>query len=247
MSNQQYPAPASDEAYQQVLDQSESYEQAAITAYTAGFFDGEGSITASACRHSEDARNDGYSMNKEVSIKLVKHQISGLFDAEGHIIASVHAQGSRGGHRLSPEIGLKQASEKTILDAIISRYSNIAGFHYSLYDVSDRRENRSDTEQMSVSSADGIEAFLRPLIPLLGEKRRQAKIMVNELIPAFRQQKHHTKEGFIEMMKIKERLDEQKPMSKEDRKYTVEYFKDLWADDIEAQTALSDHNGGADQ
>jgi len=36
----------SDEANQMVLNQSETLEQAQITGYISGYFDGEGSITA---------------------------------------------------------------------------------------------------------------------------------------------------------------------------------------------------------
>jgi hypothetical protein len=248
MSEQQHPAPVSDEAYQQVLDQSESYEQAAITAYTAGFFDGEGSISATPSANRGPAGTEGHGIKTKLRITLIKHQIAGLFDGEGCISAGAFKNGSRRlGHSFTPRVNVEQASDETILHAIASRYSSVAGFDYNIYERQTSAENESDTESLTIQAADDIEAFLRPIIPLLGEKRRQAQIMVNEFLPAYRQGKHHTKEGFIEMMKIKRRLDEQKPMGNDQRQHTVEKYQDMWADDIEAQTALTDHTGGADQ
>jgi hypothetical protein len=237
------PPPVSDESYQQVLNQSESYEQAAITAYTAGFFDGEGAIVGGA--KSKNGSAIGYTVQPRVTVQLVKHQMSGLFDAEGCIELAVQQSNPyQLGFRIRPATHLQQTSDKSILESIFDRYSSVAGFDYSIIDISNPSPNEQDSERATIHSADDIEAFLRPLIPLLGEKRRQAKIMVNEFLPAYRRGKHGTKEGFIEMMKIKERMDEQKPMDKADRKYTVEFFEDLWADDIEAQTKIFEHAGG---
>jgi len=104
-------------------------------------------------------------------------------------------------------------------------------------------KNRSPTVSVNVRSAEHIRNFLTPLLPLLREKRRQAIIMLREILPRYEAGRHHTKRGFIELMRWKRELDREKPMGDEDRKYTVEYFEELWGDEIEEQCRLGDFEG----
>jgi hypothetical protein len=243
-------SPVSETAQQQTLamldpdSEQEAYRQASIAAYTAGFFDGEGSVSCLIA--SSNTCKTGYDTEPRLGVEMVRHQMAGLFDAEGYITSNVQKSSTcRVNHFFRPHVQLKQVREKTLLRHIFDQYAEIAEFSYNIYPGSER-DGAQPTEHASVGSADDIEGFLRPLIPLLYEKRRQALIMVDEILPRYRDGVHCTKRGFVEMMEWKEKLDEAKPMDKEDRKYTVEYFEDLWEEDLENQTRLTADDWSAD-
>jgi hypothetical protein len=180
---------------------------------------------------------------------------AGFFDGEGCVSLNASAQNDcYVDHALEPCLRVAlvkhqtvvHGTEKPLLQHLIGRYSEVAGFSYSRWEYEARHDDHRGTEKVHITSAGDIEGFLRPLIPLLYEKRRQALIMVDEILPRYRDGVHHTKRGFVEMMEWKERLDEGKPMDKDDRKYTVEYFEDLWEEDLENQTRLTADDWSAD-
>jgi len=231
--------PTSDEANQMVLNQSETLEQAQITGYMSGYFDGEGSITA------KSSFDDGYKTNYEFSLQLEVEtaQMAGLFDAEGSISLSASVcQEQRLNHNLYPELRMKQVQDKTMLEDIFDSYNDYIEFDYSLIKrTCENDPNRQPTVSAAIYQRESIKNFLTPLLPKLKEKQEQAIIILREIIPRLENNVHLTKKGFIEMMKWKELLDREKPMGNEDRKYTVEYFQDLWADDLDddAQSDLT--------
>jgi len=242
-------SPVSETAQQQTLamldpdTEEEAHRQASITAYTAGFFDGEGCVGLNVT--VGDTYANGYHIQPRISVRCLKHQMAGLFDAEGYIQVRVaESETNSNSHQFSPALGMRQVQEKTLLQHIFDRYSEVAGFSYKLNE--EARDGVQPVDSAVICPPDDIVGFLRPLIPLLYEKRRQALIMVDEILPRYRDGVHHTKRGFLEMMEWKEKLDEAKPMDKADRKYTVEYFEDLWEDDLENQTRLTAGGWSAD-
>jgi len=241
-------SPVSETAQQQTLamldpdSEKEAHRQASIAAYTAGFFEGEGFVSCNVYTRT----NTGHGMKPRIGVTMVRHQMAGLFDAEGSITGSVTKSGScKINYEFAPRLKLTQVREKTLLRHIFDQYAEVIGFSYSIHQRPGR-DKEQPTEEVDICSADDIEAFLRPLVPLLYEKRRQALIMVDEILPRYRDGVHHTKRGFVEMMEWKEKLDEAKPMDREDRKYTVEYFEDLWEEDLKNQTRLTADDWSAD-
>jgi len=229
--------PTSDEAHQMVLNQSETLEQAQITGYMSGYFDGEGCIKAPIALCENYKLNYRFCVRLEVSTS----QMAGLFDAEGSItLFPSLAQGSRFNHNLSPRVKMEQVQDKTMLEDIFESYNDYIDFDYSLSKQTRNDPNRQPTANVKICRKSSIRNFLAPLLPMLKEKQEQAIIMLREIIPRLENDVHLTKEGFIEMMKWKELLDRDKPMGNEDRKYTVEYFQDLWADDLDDDDAQSE-------
>jgi len=230
--------PTSDEACQMVLNQSETLEQAEITGYMSGYFDGEGCIKTDISAVKSNRIN--YKFNVKLDVQT--SQMAGLFDAEGSISLSPKRATSCLNHVLKPEIQMQQVQDKTMLEDIFESYSDYIEFDYSSYKMSNENyPDRQPIVQVNVYGKNNIKNFLAPLLPMLKEKQEQAIIMLREIIPRLENNVHLTKEGFIEMMKWKELLDREKPMGNEDRKYTVEYFQDLWADDLDddAQSDLT--------
>jgi hypothetical protein len=223
--------PTSDEASQMVLNQSETLEQAQITGYMSGYFDGEGSICTDVI--VSESQKINYSVCPRVRVK--SSQMAGLFDAEGSIRLSPSKQPNNClTHHLKPALTMGQVQDKTMLEDIFESYNDYIEFDYGLR----KRKNENDPHrqpvvEVNIYATSDIKNFLAPLLPMLKEKQEQAIIMLREIIPRLERGVHLHKEGFIELMKWKELLDRDKPMGNEDRKYTVEYFQDLWADDLD--------------
>ncbi|UXF50577.1 hypothetical protein 7778G3H09_2 [Haloquadratum phage sp.] len=231
--------PTSDEASQMVLNQSETLEQAQITGYMSGYFDGEGCVRANVS--VDDDLKLNYHFN--ATLKVETSQVAGLFDAEGSISLSPMNRGHyRLNHRLKPQIRVSQVQDKTMLEDIFDSYNDYIDFDYGLSKRNNENDpHRQPTVEVNICTKNSIRNFLAPLLPMLKEKQEQAIIMLREIIPRLERGVHLNKEGFIELMKWKELLDREKPMGNEDRKYTVEYFQDLWADDLDddAQSDLT--------
>jgi len=222
--------PTSDDASQMVLNQSETLEQAQITGYMSGYFDGEGSIETGVIV-SEGAKIN-YTFHPKVRITTA--QMAGLFDAEGSIRLGPNRQPNYLNYGLVPSVMMKQVQDKTMLEDIFESYNDYIEFDYGLCERTNENDpHRQPTVEVNIYAKSDIKNFLAPLLPMLKEKQEQAIIMLREIIPRLERGVHLHKEGFIELMKWKELLDREKPMSNEDRKYTVEYFQDLWADDLD--------------
>jgi len=222
--------PTSDEAHQMVLNQSETLEQAQITGYMSGYFDGEGHIGL----HIEKSNQAKIGFRQRPLLMIETAQMAGLFDAEGMVLLSPYqSKGSRLNHTLQASVKIGQAQDKTMIGDIFDSYNNNFDFNYSVSVRENKEPHHKPTVKMSVNKREHIKNFLAPLLPMLKEKQEQAIIMLREIIPRMERDMHLNKEGFIELMKWKELLDREKPMRNEDRKYTVEYFQDLWADDLD--------------
>jgi hypothetical protein len=233
--------PCGEEAHQMVLDQSENREQARATTYMSGFFDAEGCIHANPS--TRDDRPLGAEFRNTVSVELATSQMAGVFDGEGcirHVVSE--SKGCSLGFKSYPGVRMEQNKEGTILEEIFETYCSHHGVDYKIYDL-EARGHKSPAVSAHVHKSHNIRNFLTPLLPVLYEKQRQAAIMLREILPRYEEGVHLTKSGFIEMMKWKRELDRAKPMGKEDRKYTVEYFQNLWADDLEAQQSLDEFGG----
>jgi hypothetical protein len=222
-----------------MLENCESEEQAQITAYMSGYFDAEGSVQHNVGRKHD--RKVGYEQYSRLYVETAKMQMAGFFDGEGSIRMHIHESNkSKIGYSASANAVTKQATDNTMLEAIFHRYCSIHNVSYNSRDKPARDETRKPTTECSICGPDNIRRFLAPLLPVLYEKQRQAVIMLRDIIPAIERGVHLTEPGFIEVMKMKRELDREKPMSNDDRKYTVEYFEDLWGDQIEEQQQITD-------
>jgi len=230
--------PTSDEAHQMVLNQSETLEQAQITGYMSGYFDGEGCIRV--CVGDSERNKTNYQFCPK--LKIATSQMAGLFDAEGCISLSAAKDSNCLNYNLKPRVNMAQVQDKTMLEDIFDSYNDYIDFDYGLSKhIRENDPNRQPTIEANIYVKSDIRNFLAPLLPMLKEKQEQAIIMLREIIPRLDRGVHLNKEGFIELMKWKELLDREKPMGNEDRKYTVKYFQDLWADDLDddAQSDLT--------
>jgi hypothetical protein len=208
----------------------------------SGYFEGEGHVSLTV--GESDAHSLNHYYTPRVGVESGISQMAGFFDAEGSIKFDIQTDTT---HKLEyscrPNLMAGQNENRTILEKIFETYCSFLNISYTDYRRKAESSDRNPSIECRVYGSNNIRKFLTPLLPLLYEKRRQAVIMLRELLPRYEDDVHLTKEGFIEMMKWKGELDREKPMGDDDRKYTVEYFEDLWRDEIESQQRLDDNWG----
>jgi hypothetical protein len=232
--------PCSEDAHQMVFDSTDgNIEQTQIITYMSGYFEGEGCVRVGVKGNNNSIN---YTMEPKLHIESATSQMSGLFDAEGSIgFFPYGSTNYKNGYGCNPRVRITQNKDGTIVEQIFETYCSLFEIDYTSHE--EERQGRSPSVTCAVGKSNHIRKFLTPMLPLLMEKQRQAIIMLREILPRFEDGVHHTKEGFIEMMKWKHELDKGKPMGDDDRKYTVEYFEDLWRDEIESQQRLDDNWG----
>ena len=238
--------PTSPEAHQMVLERCDGdSQQASMAAYMGGYFEGEGCIRVRVGQ--SDTSRTGHKYEPVIYVGTAQ-QMAGFTDAEGSIKLDVRSSETHNiGYALQPVINAKQVESGTILEEIFESYCSLFDVEFNTNRHPARREREQPTVSARVLGEEDIKNFLTPVLPLLREKRRQAVIMLREILPRYGEGVHHTKEGFIELMRWKRELDREKPMSDEGRKYTVEYFEDLWRDEIEQQGRISEFAGGGSE
>jgi hypothetical protein len=73
-------------------------------------------------------------------------------------------------------------------------------------------------------SVDEVERFIENVGEYTTYLYNLCELVYGQLIPAFRDQYHTTKEGFLDMVRAYEEVAPERPRAK----YTTEYFEDEW-------------------
>lgn len=145
---------------------------------------------------------------------------AGFFDGEGSVglYAQEHSANSIG-WKVQPQI-------------VISQWQPEQELHEKLLSLLDENDITYNFQQQS-SGKSNIRIQSRSSIVKLWElignhlvvKKEELRIMAEEIVPMLNDGKHLKKEGFLEVMQKKEKLDQNKSSSAtSNRKYDYEYF-----------------------
>jgi len=125
------PDPTSDEARQQTLTLCDGdVEQAKLTSYMSGYFEGEGCIRTGVWRQSGCSNGFNYAPR----IRVQAAQVAGLFDAEGCITQEVFTHHeSRLNYSVGPRLYCGQNENGTILERLFEDYCGSFGVKFNCY------------------------------------------------------------------------------------------------------------------
>lgn len=154
-----------------------------------------------------------------------KSYVAGFFDGEGNVSLQIMEHSSMDiGYKMQPICGVTQRGKREELRELYVSYCEDIGCSCG---VSYNEKNKK--LDMRLYGFDNVATFLESLIPHLIIKKREAKIMLNDIIPLLKSGMHKNKVGFMEIMELKEELDETKSVASDTlRKYDCEYFEDIW-------------------
>lgn len=195
-------------------------EQAKLSKWVAGFFDGDGVMSVNVQKDEKSAIN----YNMTTSCKIEQAYIAGLVDAEGSIGSGVHQDNSaKLEYSLSPHFVFSQANNPGLQK--FCKYLEERDISYGRVEQS-RDGNRNPVEKISLHGSSNLRAFLTDMKPHLSVKRAQAEIMLNDILPIFERGDHTNRRGFLNVMYHVDRMNAYKGGVR--GKYNLEYFEDEW-------------------
>lgn len=154
--------------------------------------------------------------------------IAGFIDGAGQITAHVHkAADYKIGYTFSPAIIIHLSNHEETMLGKLDAYCEDNFVEYKA------NEQQSGSFRWQIFNPDGILRFLEPLYPHLVSRHYEATLMMEEVIPAVKENKDKNKQGFYELVKIADELRSVTSYG-QDPKYTQEFFADEWQDDLPA-------------
>lgn len=155
--------------------------------------------------------------------------LAGVFDAIGGVrIKVVKDADYRLDYTLRPMLRLQRPNKDDPLLGKLMAYCDEYRVRYSIIEKSHGGEKDSTSNRWVVKHPDSVERFLEPMMDYLVTNYFRAELMLTEVLPAIRDDKHRTKEGFYGLMGIGDKMREGRSLRSEP-KYTQEYFGELWS------------------
>lgn len=155
----------------------------------------------------------------------LKAYVAGFFDGEGNVSLQVCKHSSVNiGYKPQPVCGVTQRGDSEGLIEKYKTYCDSIGCNAGI-----SKNDSNNKVDIRVYGFGNVEVFLSSIIGHLTVKERQADIMLNQIVPAMKSGRHKNKVGFLEIMEMKERLDENKSESSHsNRKYNKGFFNEMW-------------------
>ena len=147
--------------------------------------------------------------------------LAGLFDGVGSLTVNVsESEDTKVGYQMKPKLLISLRESDTAVLGLLDEYCEEGGVQYFFKD----RES-DDVIRFIVQKMEHIERFLQPLGKHLIRKYEDAELLVNVVLPGMKDGKHHSKEGFYELM---EHVDELRVGTGRTVKYDQEWFATKW-------------------
>lgn len=151
--------------------------------------------------------------------------LAGVLDGAGRISAGISKEnGYAVGYRYKPYVRIHRPENDSAMLGKLDAYAEEYGVRYNLIE-------KTESVMFRISDPDVIERFLEPLLPWLVTTYEPAIIMLEEVLPALREDKHKTKDGLYELAGYADELREVHHRGRK-TKYSQEYFADEWADEF---------------
>lgn len=149
--------------------------------------------------------------------------LAGLVDGLGAFEVNVSPHDSYStGFRFEPKIRIGLHESDTAILGMLDEYCEEQGVKYSI----EERES-SETLRFVVQGPNHICRFVIPFGDYLIRRYEAAHLMLNEILPAVKDGKHHSKDGFYELMEYVDELRSSVGRGREP-KYTQEWFENEW-------------------
>ena len=194
-----------------------------LSEWTAGMFDGDGTIHSRVT--TSESTNTGYRIDAACS--LTNSYVAGLFDAEGTVSNVVAQRGNSAvNHHIDPRCRITQTENDSLIEQLKAFCKSI-GVQPNVYHNEQKdNENYAPTFQFDITGKDDVRTFLKSLETDLVVKRKQAEIMLGDILPLLESNAHGTRRGFLRVMSRVDALNSLKGGTR--GKYNLEYFEDLW-------------------
>lgn len=172
--------------------------------------------------------NDSYNdLTDQLNNELTKAYLGGLLDGTGSVTIKIHkASDYAFGFNIEPEITISKSRPHSI--QIVDDWAAANGIYGSANKYEDRYQFRMNRTR-------DITRFLMELLPYIKDRQQEVELMIDDILPLF-QESHHleSKENFIEVVELIDELKTHSVRARGESKYTAEFFRERWADELEA-------------
>lgn len=156
--------------------------------------------------------------------ELIRAYIAGVIDSRGGLRVQVGQDDSFSvGYTVKPMITIRRKDPELL--ELLAYWANEIGIESSL-------REKQGTYIWRVTRRDDVAEILERLEPFMFIYDGEARVMIEEILPRLESQSHTTKQGFVELMgyvdQVRESLE-----TRGTTKYDQEYFRELWADEIQ--------------
>jgi len=197
--------------------------QSELTQWTAGMFDGDGSIQAKVALSK--STNTGYRLDAKCT--LTNSYVAGLFDAEGVVSPVISKKNNSSvNHHIDSRCRITQHENDPLIEKLRAFCDELNVESHVYHQTYPDKENRSPTFQFDITGNHNVRQFLSQIQPYLVVKNQQSEIMTSEIIPRLMASEHSTRRGFLKVMHHIDQLNALKGGNR--GKYNLEYFEDLW-------------------
>ncbi|MFC4544407.1 hypothetical protein ACFO5R_20980 [Halosolutus amylolyticus] len=150
--------------------------------------------------------------------------VAGVFDGMGSIILAIQEKKRTGvGYQVQPWLRITTNSEP--LAGLLDEFALQHGLRHQF------NETEAGSIRWQIQAVEDCERFLDLVMPYLVKEYERAEIMRNDILPLLKDQDHHTKQGMIRLAGLGGELTATRNRQRE-RKYTEDYFRELWEDDL---------------
>lgn len=122
------------------------------------------------------------------------------------------------GYRMTPEVSISRPYSRDAIFGLLDEYcTEVSAVYYM-------DEGTKSSHKMVIENPDGVERFLKPIVGGFIQQYEDAELLLDEILPLLKDGQPQTKEEFIEVVEIGEKIRE----NPDRLKYTAEYFREEW-------------------
>ena len=183
--------------------------------WIAGFTSADGTVEPMIKKQSDVSIGYNLSLRIQWSQEPI---IAGFFNGDGCILPNIRRRGR--GFKINPYLEFDNG-DSLVLDELSKMLINL-NIKHKIYN-----DKRDKVKQIRVQKFEMVEKLLNFITPfLVGSKRIQAEIMLQEIIPRMKRGEHRNKIGFLEIMKYIDKLNKLKGGIR--GKYNRNFFIEAW-------------------
>jgi hypothetical protein len=151
--------------------------------------------------------------------------ISGAVDSLANISMAVQKDDRTAiGFNAYPVVRISRPKENQVLFGMLDEYCEENEVKYRI-DESDK------SHKLIISNLESIERFFDPIFGALIQQQEAVEVLVDEIIPLYKEYEGPTKKEFVKLMRKRDKLREA-GIRHSSSKYDTGYFLELWNDEL---------------
>lgn len=146
--------------------------------------------------------------------------LAGLFDGVGTVTVHIGRDANYAiGYRVQPLVYITQHEDHTAMLGKLDAFAEDYHIHHTMVEMS------GPTIRFELSKPRSIERFLKKLLPYVVTQTEPSWLMLDEILPMIREDRHKTEDGVYKIAGVADKLRDS-PHGGADPTYTQKYFKE---------------------